>query len=212
MTEQTPEQPHPAVLELAKVRAGMAAGLTPAQSARLQGATDEELTAAATAFAAELGAANSTSSAPRSGGNQGSDVASTTGVAAGAAAYRAKHGLDDEGRRPERRPALPTSGRKPLPDHDVQHGEPMTAAPTTSTTSFDEYLSTIRDQAIALNGQAVSVNLIGGQTIAGALAYVLEAVTGWPTGMNQWPNALTVTVSTKVHKIRLDHVSSLGQG
>ncbi|WP_327698656.1 hypothetical protein [Streptomyces sp. NBC_00459] len=88
----------------------------------------------------------------------------------------------------------------------------MTAFPTTSTAMFDEYLSTIRDQAIALNGQAVSVNLIGGQTLAGTLTYVTESLTGWPSGATQWPNALTVTVSTKVHKVRLDHVSSLGQG
>ncbi|MFF5537874.1 hypothetical protein ACFY71_36350 [Streptomyces cinerochromogenes] len=105
MTEQNPEQPHPAVLELARVRAGLAAGLTVEQSARLQGITAEELAADATAFAAELGAANPAAPAPRSGGNQGPDVGSVGGLAAGAAAYRAKHGLDDDGRRPEGRQA-----------------------------------------------------------------------------------------------------------
>lgn len=112
MTEQTPEQPHPAVLELARLRAGLVAGLTPEQSARLNGATPEELTADATAYATELGAVNSASSAPRSGGNQGPDVATATGVQAGAALYRAKNGLDDDGRRPAARPAV-TDGRNP---------------------------------------------------------------------------------------------------
>jgi hypothetical protein len=88
----------------------------------------------------------------------------------------------------------------------------MTAYPTTHTLMGDEYLSAIRDQAIALNGTAVSVNLVGGQTLAGTLTYVTEPLAGWPAGGNQWPNALTLTVSTKVHKVRLDHVSSLGQG
>lgn len=110
MTEQqTPEQPHPAVLELAKVRAGLAAGLTAEQSARLQGATPEELTADATAFAAELGAANSAPPTPRSGGNQGPDVGSVGGVAAGAALYRERHGVSDD-----ERPPAPTNGSNPF--------------------------------------------------------------------------------------------------
>ncbi|MFJ4787179.1 hypothetical protein [Streptomyces sp. NPDC088794] len=88
----------------------------------------------------------------------------------------------------------------------------MTATYHSVTSAFDEYLSTIRDQAIALNGTTVSVGLIGGQTLAGTLTYITETLTGWPAGGSQWPNALTLTVSTKVHKIRLDHVSSLGQG
>ncbi|MFF1764793.1 hypothetical protein [Streptomyces sp. NPDC058249] len=88
----------------------------------------------------------------------------------------------------------------------------MTATYEPVTTAFNEYLSTIRDQAIALNGMTVSVNLVGGQTLSGTLAYVTESITGWPAGGNRWPNALTLTVSTKVHKVRLDHVSSLGQG
>ncbi|MFI9562410.1 hypothetical protein [Streptomyces rishiriensis] len=107
MTEQTPEQPHPAVLELARVRAGLAAGLTVEQSARLQGSTDEELTADASAFAQELGTSSPAPQAPRSGGNQGTDVATVGAgsVAAGAELYRERHGvLDDE------RPPAPTSG------------------------------------------------------------------------------------------------------
>ncbi len=114
MTEQNPEQPHPAVLELARLRAGLTAGLTVEQSARLQGSTDEELTADATAFAAELGIGASQAPAPRSGGPRGSDAGVRAGtVQAGAEAYRAKHGLDDDGRRPERRP-VNTDGRNPF--------------------------------------------------------------------------------------------------
>ncbi|MEU0813070.1 hypothetical protein [Streptomyces mirabilis] len=109
MSELTPEQPHPAVLELARLRAGLTVGLTVEQSARLQGATPEELAADATAFATELGAANPAPPSPLSGGNQGPDVATVGAVAAGAALYRAKHGLDDDGRRP-----APTSGRNPF--------------------------------------------------------------------------------------------------
>ncbi|WP_405994584.1 hypothetical protein [Streptomyces sp. NBC_00986] len=107
MTEQTPEQPHPAVLELARLRAGLTAGLTVEQSARLQGATDEELTADATAFAAELGTANSVAPVPRSGGSRGPDVATPTGVAAGAALYADRHPQAVE------RPAV-TDGRNPF--------------------------------------------------------------------------------------------------
>ncbi|MFJ4821150.1 hypothetical protein [Streptomyces sp. NPDC088801] len=79
----------------------------------------------------------------------------------------------------------------------------------TSTFLFDEYTSAVRDHAITLNGQAVSVNLAGGQTLTGTLTYT--STTG-PQGSTVWPSVLTVTVSTKVHKVRLDHVSSLGQG
>ncbi|NEB32750.1 hypothetical protein G3I62_27270 [Streptomyces sp. SID14446] len=114
MTEQNPEQPHPAELELARLRAGLTAGLTVEQSTRLQGATPEELAADAATFAAELNATTPVTPALRVGGNQGPDVGTGAGtVAAGVAAYRAKHGLDEDGRRPEK-PAVPTSGRNPF--------------------------------------------------------------------------------------------------
>jgi hypothetical protein len=102
---QTPEQSHPAVLELARLRAGLAVGLSVEQSARLQGATDEELTADAEAFAAELGLTGPPApSAPRSGGNRGSEVGNGAGtVSGGAQRYRQRHGIDEDGRRPERR-------------------------------------------------------------------------------------------------------------
>ncbi|MGW2514509.1 hypothetical protein ACWC0A_35060 [Streptomyces scopuliridis] len=116
MTEQTPEA-HPAVLELARVRAGLAAGLTVEQSARLIGTTDEELTADAQTLAAEISAANPTPSTPRVGGARGVDVGNGAGtVAGGAARYRQKTGLDDDGKRPERRP-VPTDGRNPFAEN-----------------------------------------------------------------------------------------------
>ncbi|MEV6132715.1 hypothetical protein AB0M05_39040 [Streptomyces violaceusniger] len=88
--EPTPEQQRDAaVAELARLRAGLAAGLTPEQSARLQGATAEELETDARAFAAELGAGAPAGS--QSGGPRGVDVGAATGVAAGAEAYHRKH-------------------------------------------------------------------------------------------------------------------------
>ncbi|MCQ9134132.1 hypothetical protein [Streptomyces hilarionis] len=107
--ETTPETPHPAELELARLRAGMAAGLTVEQSARLQGTTPEELTADATTLAAELGVTSAPASAPRSGGNQGPEVGTPTGLAAGAELYRERHGTPHG----EHRQA-PTYGQNPF--------------------------------------------------------------------------------------------------
>ncbi|GLV73457.1 hypothetical protein ACH4VS_05110 [Streptomyces hygroscopicus] len=88
--ELTPDQElAQARAELARLRAGLAAGLTPEQSARLQGSTPEELEADARAFAAELGAGAPAGN--QSGGPRGGDVDAPTGVAAGAAAYQRKH-------------------------------------------------------------------------------------------------------------------------
>ncbi|MFE5124152.1 hypothetical protein [Streptomyces sp. NPDC056669] len=64
-------------------------------------------------------------------------------------------------------------------------------------------------RAIALNGQSVAVNLSGGQVLTGTLSYA--TVTGlW--GSTTYPEALTVTVASKAHVVRIDHVSSIGQG
>ncbi|MFI9175732.1 hypothetical protein [Streptomyces lincolnensis] len=87
-TEQQLEQTR---TELARLRAGLAAGLTPEQSARLQGATDEELTADAEAFAAELGLSAPPTPASRSGGPRGVDVGTSGGVEGGAERFRQKH-------------------------------------------------------------------------------------------------------------------------
>ncbi|MEU8678169.1 hypothetical protein [Streptomyces sp. NPDC048560] len=115
MTVQIPEQPPEPltgpVLELAKLRAGLTAGLTPEQSARLQGTDEASITADATSFAAEL---NPTPQGPRSGGARGYDVGGGAGtIGAGIAAYRAKHGLDENGQKPQPKP-LPTGGRNPF--------------------------------------------------------------------------------------------------
>ncbi|WP_371672785.1 hypothetical protein OG985_37210 [Streptomyces sp. NBC_00289] len=108
----TPEEERDAALnELARLRAGVAAGLTPDQSARIQGTTSDELEADAATLAAELGAAN-TAPTHRSGGNQGPDVATATGVAAGAALYRDRHGVPEDGQRP-----APTNGRAPFTEN-----------------------------------------------------------------------------------------------
>ncbi|MEU4170444.1 hypothetical protein AB0F46_26655 [Streptomyces sp. NPDC026665] len=92
MTEQNPEQ-HPAELALARLRAGLTAGLTVEQSARIQGNTPEEMTADATAFAAELNVTTPAAPSPRSGGDRGSDVAGhgAGSVGAGADLYRERH-------------------------------------------------------------------------------------------------------------------------
>ena len=78
-----------------------------------------------------------------------------------------------------------------------------------TTAFFDEYASAIRDSAAALDGMAVVVNLVGGQTLSGTLSYA-PTPTGY-LGSPVYPPVLTVTVSTKAHTVRLDHVSSIGQ-
>lgn len=77
------------VLEIAASK-----GLTPAQAARLQGSTKEELEADADALKALFVPTGSDGqgSTARSGGARGSDVKPTSTVSAGADRYRAKHG------------------------------------------------------------------------------------------------------------------------
>ncbi|MFJ8146195.1 hypothetical protein ACIQ6R_14110 [Streptomyces sp. NPDC096048] len=93
MSELTPEQERDnALTELARLRAGMAAGLSVEQSTRIQGTTLEEMTADAEAFAAELGLTGPPAPAPRSGGPRGIEVGNGAGtVAGGAERFRAKH-------------------------------------------------------------------------------------------------------------------------
>ncbi|MEV6132716.1 hypothetical protein AB0M05_39045 [Streptomyces violaceusniger] len=67
----------------------------------------------------------------------------------------------------------------------------------------------MKNRAVAMNGQSVAVNLSGGQTLTGTLTYA--TITGsW--GGTVYPEVLTVTVASKAHVVRIDHVSSLGQG
>lgn len=68
-------------------------GLTPAQAARLQGSTKEELEADADALKELFGTGQGNGTPPpRSGGNRGGDVGNAGSVSAGAERYRAKHG------------------------------------------------------------------------------------------------------------------------
>ncbi|MFD7461329.1 MULTISPECIES: hypothetical protein [unclassified Streptomyces] len=106
--EPTPEQ----------LAAGEPKGLTPAMCAYLRGETPEELSADANAFLSAFAPpAPPAPPAPRSGGNRGPDVASTgSGVAAGAARYRADHGIDEDGRREPTRPGR--ANRNPFAEND----------------------------------------------------------------------------------------------
>jgi hypothetical protein len=80
-----------------------------------------------------------------------------------------------------------------------------------TTHAYGEFLAEIRAQAELLNGETVTVHLVGGQTLTGTLSFV-ERPLAHPSGSFEWPKALTVTVETKAHTVRLDHVSSIGQG
>ncbi|MET9206654.1 hypothetical protein ABZW38_16040 [Streptomyces bacillaris] len=101
MTEQTPVPLEGDALELAKLKAGLTAGLTPEQSARLIGTDEAALIADAAALVAEFTPSTLTPPAVRSGGDRGSDVQGTAGtVRGGAVRYRARHGLDEDGNRP----------------------------------------------------------------------------------------------------------------
>jgi hypothetical protein len=74
---------------------------------------------------------------------------------------------------------------------------------------IDSYTTAIQQQAVTMDGASVAVNLIGGQTLTGTLAYATR--TGlW--GGTEFPHILTVTVSGKAHTVRLDAVMSIGQG
>ncbi|MET8129697.1 hypothetical protein ABZV67_36050 [Streptomyces sp. NPDC005065] len=92
---------------------------------RTSGVTLSAALVAVTAFAAELSAANPTPLAPRTGGPRGVDVGSAAGtVAAGVAAYRAKHGIDENGQRPERAPVSTDGRRNPFaePAYRMEQG------------------------------------------------------------------------------------------
>ncbi|MEU2492603.1 hypothetical protein [Streptomyces sp. NPDC007883] len=90
-----------------QLAAGEPHGLPPELCARLQGETPEELAADAADLATEYTPPPPPAPNVRVGGPRGKDVAShgSGTVAAGAAAYRERHGLDEDGKRPERRAA-----------------------------------------------------------------------------------------------------------
>ncbi|WP_406108884.1 hypothetical protein OG698_39555 [Streptomyces sp. NBC_01003] len=76
--------------------------------------------------------------------------------------------------------------------------------------SYDDTLheQAIKFQAVALNGTAVVVSLVGGQSVTGALAYATVVKYGGTV----FPDALTVTASGKATTVRTDHISAIGQG
>lgn len=72
-----------------------------------------------------------------------------------------------------------------------------------------DYIDQTTRQALAYDGQSgVVINLIGGQTLTGTVDC---GTTSAAFGVNS-PVFLTVTDSgSKVHTVRLDHVSSIGK-
>ena len=98
--ELTPEQ------ELARLRVAVAKGLTADQAARLTGTTPEELEADADALKAAFQppAAEPAPRGPILRHGSGRDVGAGNGLSDGAARYRAKHGLDENGQRPAPEP------------------------------------------------------------------------------------------------------------
>ncbi|MFJ2737313.1 hypothetical protein [Streptomyces sp. NPDC087317] len=72
---------------------------------------------------------------------------------------------------------------------------------------MNDYVQAIKAAAVAMNGQSVVLNLVGGQSLAGTLAYASSA---GHYAVN-YPDVLTVTVSGKAHTVRLDHVTAIGQ-
>ncbi|WP_328942969.1 hypothetical protein OG259_16470 [Streptomyces sp. NBC_00250] len=106
MNEPTPEQ----------LAAGEVHGLTPPMCAFLRGETTEELQADAVAFIEAFGTPEPPAPAPRSGGPRGVDVGSNGGrgtLSAGAALYRERHQIDEDGNRPAKKP-IPTGNRNPF--------------------------------------------------------------------------------------------------
>ncbi|MFE7501523.1 hypothetical protein ACFU6O_20710 [Streptomyces albidoflavus] len=67
----------------------------------------------------------------------------------------------------------------------------------------------VKSRAVELNGQSVTLALVGGQTLTGTLAYVGEA---GAYDLVNYPHVLTLTTSGKATTVRVDHVSAIGQG
>ncbi|MET7369222.1 hypothetical protein ABZS61_25865 [Streptomyces sp. NPDC005566] len=78
-----------------------------------------------------------------------------------------------------------------------------------ATLIFDEYTQAIKNCAIELNGTAFVVELLSGKALTGTLSYALPDT---PQSTKYYPNALTVTVSTKAYTVSLDAIAAIGQG
>ncbi|MFC7966861.1 hypothetical protein [Streptomyces cinereoruber] len=72
-----------------------------------------------------------------------------------------------------------------------------------------DYVLAIKRRAVELHGTTVSVELSGGKTLVGTLAYAVTTDAG---GYQKYPDVCTVTVSTKAQTVRLDRVAAIGQG
>ncbi|MFH9726252.1 hypothetical protein ACH4M4_25315 [Streptomyces sp. NPDC017254] len=75
--------------------------------------------------------------------------------------------------------------------------------------NVDDYVQAIKSRALELHGTTVSVELSGGKTLVGTLAYTITTDVG---GYQRHPDVLTVTVSTKAQTIRIDRIDAIGQG
>ncbi len=68
------------------------------------------------------------------------------------------------------------------------------------------YVQSIKNQALAMDGEDVVIHMVGGQTITGTLSYETVA----HPYRTEHPDVLTITVTGKAHVVRLDHVSGIG--
>jgi hypothetical protein len=73
----------------------------------------------------------------------------------------------------------------------------------------DHAAQVIKSRAAELHGTTVVLNLVGGTSLTGTLAY--ETTSG-AFGVVLFPDVLTITVSTKVHTVPTAYVVSIGQG
>ncbi|KAF0651732.1 MULTISPECIES: hypothetical protein [Streptomyces] len=73
---------------------------------------------------------------------------------------------------------------------------------------MSDYVQGIKSQALSMDGENVALNLVGGQSLTGTLAYETVA----RLYSVEYPDVLTITVAGKAHVVRLDHVSSIGAG
>ncbi|MFB7235995.1 hypothetical protein ACFCXK_14575 [Streptomyces sp. NPDC056269] len=75
--------------------------------------------------------------------------------------------------------------------------------------NVNDYVQAIKTRAVELHGTTVSVELSGGKTLVGTLAYAIATDAG---GYQRYPDVCTVTVSTKAQTVRIDRIDAIGQG
>ncbi|MFE6128844.1 hypothetical protein ACFQ6Q_11315 [Streptomyces sp. NPDC056437] len=67
----------------------------------------------------------------------------------------------------------------------------------------------IKSRAVELHGTTVVVNLVGGSTLTGTLAY--QTISG-AHGSVRYPDVLTITATSKAHTVPTAYVVTIGQG